>query len=94
MESAAMAEVAKKNSLDFIVIRAIADNAILNIPEIVIKNIDNYGRIKIIKFISSCILKPSQINQILLLAKSYRKALKSLEKFSIELKKENFFYLT
>ena len=94
MESAAMAEVAMKNSLDFIVIRAIADNAILNIPEIVIKNIDNYGRIKIIKFISSCILKPSQINQILLLAKSYRKALKSLEKFSVELKKENFFYLT
>ncbi len=94
MESAAMAEVAIKNNLDFIVIRAIADSAILNIPDTVIKNIDNYGHIKILKLIISCIFNPSQINQILLLAKSYKKALKSLENFSTELKKENFFYLT
>tara|TARA_B100000953_G_scaffold280729_1_gene257712 strand:+ start:579 stop:1295 length:717 start_codon:yes stop_codon:yes gene_type:complete len=94
MESAAMAEVAMTNNLDFIIVRAIADNAILNIPDVVIKNIDNYGRIKIIKLMTSCMFRPSQINQIFLLAKSYKKALKSLEIFSIELKKENFFYLT
>ncbi len=93
MESAAMAKIAIKNNLNFIVIRAIADNAILNIPEIVIKNIDDYGRAKIIKLVVSCIFNPSQINQILLLAKSYKKALESLNNISIELKKENFFYL-
>ena len=81
-----------RNSLDFIVIRAIADSEVLNIPDAVIKNIDNYGRIKIIRLIRSCMLNPSQINQIVLLAKSYKKSLKSLENFSIELKKENFFY--
>ena len=92
MESAAMAELAIENNLDFIVIRAIADSEVLNIPDAVIKNIDNYGRIKIIRLIRSCMLNPSQINQIVLLAKSYKKSLKSLENFSIELKKENFFY--
>jgi len=91
MESAAMAEVAIDNNIDFIVIRAIADNASLNIPEALIKNIDGFGRVKIIKLIISCLLHPSQINQIFLLAISYKKALKSLENFSRVLKKENFF---
>tara|TARA_B100001996_G_scaffold281182_1_gene221627 strand:- start:1344 stop:2060 length:717 start_codon:yes stop_codon:yes gene_type:complete len=93
MESAAIAEVAIKNNLDFIAIRVISDNVTQSIPEIVIKNIDNYGYIDILKLIKFCMFNPSQINQILLLAKSYKKALKSLENFSIELKKENFFYL-
>jgi len=94
MESVAIAEVSMKNNLDFIAIRAIADNATLNIPDVVVKNIDNYGHIKMMKLIASCMLYPSQINQIFLLAKSYKKALKSLENFSVELKKENFFYFT
>ena len=94
MESAAIAEVAMSNNLDFITVRAIADNSALYIPDVVVKNIDNYGHIKIIKLITSCMFYPSQINQIFLLAKSYKKALKSLENFSTELKKENFFYFT
>ena len=92
MESFAVAEIAKVNNLDFIVIRAIADDANLNLPEAIIKNIDNFGRVKLIQFTISCLLHPAQINKIILLAKSYRKALKSLEKFSIELKKKKFLY--
>ncbi len=92
MESFAMAEIAETNNLDFIIIRAIADDANLNLPEAVIENIDNFGRLKIVKFIISCLLRPTQINKIILLAKNYRKALKSLKNISIELKKENFLY--
>ena len=94
MESAAIAEVAMSNNLDFITVRAIADDSTLNIPDIVVKNIDNYGHIKIMKLITYCMFYPSQIKQIFLLAKSYKKALKSLENFLTELKKENFFYFT
>ena len=92
MESFAMAEIAKTNNLDFIIIRSIADDANLNLPEAVIENIDNFGRLKIVKFIISCLLRPTQISKIILLAKNYKKALKSLKKISVELKKENFLY--
>ena len=46
MESAGIAEVAMASNLDFVIIRAIADNANSNIPEAVIKNIDNLSNLK------------------------------------------------
>ena len=92
MESAAIAEIASSNHLDFIVIRSVADKADTAIPEAVLKHTDNLGNPEIFKFISSCISKPKQINEIMILAKSYKKALKTLRETALELKKQHFFY--
>ena len=92
MESAGIAEIAMASNLDFIIIRAIADNADSNIPEAVIKNIDNFGRINIGRFLVYCLFHPAQIYELILLAISYKKALCVLTNISKELKKKNFFY--
>lgn len=92
MESSAIAETAFANKLDFIVIRSIADKADTTIPEAVLNHTDNLGNPEILKFVSSCISRPKQINEIMLLAKSYKKALKTLQNIAEESKKQHFFY--
>ncbi len=92
MESAAIAEIAINNHLDFLVIRAIADKANTVIPEAVLKHTDNLGNPEILKFVLSCIFKPAQIREIFILAKSYKIALKTLSNIASDLKKQNFFY--
>ena len=92
MESAAIAELAKNNNIDFIALRTIADTAETNIPEAVIKHTDNLGKPKLNLFILSCILKPAQIREIFILAKSYQKSLKTLRKLGSKLKDDRFLY--
>ncbi len=92
MESIAIAKVTTVNNLDFLVIRTIADSADTNIPDAVIKHIDNLGQPKLFQIILSCILKPSQIRDISILAKSYQMALKTLTGIAPELKDKYFFY--
>jgi adenosylhomocysteine nucleosidase len=93
MESAAIVEIAGKNNLDFIVIRAIADSANTSIPDAVLKHTDNFGNPHILKFVLSCLSKPSQIGELMTLATSYKTALKTLSKIAPDLKKQNFFYV-
>lgn len=92
MESVAIAEVANNSNLDFLVIRSIADQAEASIPEAVLKHTDNLGNPELLKFVLSCILKPGQIRDIAILAKSYSSALKTLSDIAANLKKQNFFY--
>jgi adenosylhomocysteine nucleosidase len=92
MESVAIAEVAKKYHLDFLVIRSIADGADRGIPEAVKNYTDTLGNPELVKFILSCILKPTQICDIAHLANSYRAGLKSLISIAPELKKRHFFH--
>ncbi|MBL1141038.1 MAG: hypothetical protein HND53_03320 [Proteobacteria bacterium] len=93
MESAAIAEIALANNLDFLVIRAIADKANTSIPETVLKHTDNLGNPKVLKFVISCIFKPSQISELAILAKSYKTALKRLNDIAPDLKSSDFFYV-
>ncbi len=93
MESAAIAKIASKNNLDFIVIRSIADKADTTIPEAVVKYTNNLGRPNILKFVLSCILRPAQIREIYILAKSYKLALKTLVDLAPDFKKENFLHI-
>lgn len=91
MESAAIAETAMRDNLDFIVIRSIADKADMAIPEAVLNFTDNLGNPDIFKFIGSCLSKPGQIKELLTLAKCYKKALKTLDYIAGALKKQHFF---
>ncbi len=93
MESAAIAEIAQCNKLDFVAIRAVADKANTSIPEAVLNHTDNLGNPKLLNFIFSCISRPSQIRDIAVLAKSYKNALSTLRKIAPELISQNFFYV-
>lgn len=92
MESAAIAERANANNIDFLVLRAIADEADTGIPEAVIKHTDHLGRPKLVPFIASCLKSPGQIKHLMLLAKGYRQALNTLKRVAPDLKKQHFLY--
>jgi adenosylhomocysteine nucleosidase len=93
MESAAIAEVAEQNNLNFIVIRAIADEATTSIPDAVINHTNNLGKPDLLKFALSCLSKPSQFKEIMALATGFKTALKSLNKVAEDIKNHNFFYV-
>lgn len=92
MESAAVAEVATMNKLDFLVLRAISDNAETVIPEAVLNHTDQMGRPEIFSFILSCITKPKQIKEITKLASGFKQGLATLSANSDALKNSHFFY--
>ncbi len=90
MESAAITDTAMKNNLDFVVIRSIADKNDMPIPEAVLKYTDSLGNPIILKFIGSCLSKPGQIRELLILARCYKKAIKTLNNIAEALKKQHF----
>ena len=92
MESNAIAEIATVNNLDFLVIRAISDNADTAIPEAVLKHTNNMGQPRIFNFMLSCITKPNQIREISSLARGYKKGLASLLEIADVLKDKHFLY--
>ena len=92
MESAAIAKAATINKLDFLVIRTIADKAETNIPEAVINHTDYLGKPRLLRFVFSCISKPAQIRDIIVLAKSYQRGLNTLTGIAPDLKNQHFFY--
>jgi adenosylhomocysteine nucleosidase len=92
MESAAIAELASENNIDFLVVRAIADDADTNIPKAVLEHTDTLGRPDIVPFILSCISDPKQIKELWKLAKCYKQALNTLKLIAPDLKKQHFLY--
>ena len=94
MESAAIAELASANNIDFLVVRAIADDADTGIPEAVLKHTNTLGRPDPLPFLFSCLKKPGQIKELFKLAKCYKQALKTLKQIAPDLKKQHFLYNT
>jgi adenosylhomocysteine nucleosidase len=92
MESSAIAELATTNNIDFLVVRAIADDADTNIPEAVLKHTDLLGKPNLIPFFLSCLKNPAQIKDLIKLAKCYKQALKTLKHIVPNLKKQHFLY--
>ncbi len=94
MESSAIAELAATNNIDFLVIRAIADDADTSIPDAVLKYTDSLGKPDPIPFLLSCLKKPGQLKDLIKLAKCYKQALKTLKHIAPDLKKQHFLYTT
>ncbi len=94
MESAAIADISSKHNLDFIVIRAIADEIDTPIPEVVTKYTNALGQPDFIPFVISCLKNPRQIKELIKLAKCYNKSIKTLKHCAYDLKKEHFLYNT
>ena len=78
MESHRVGKVAKKNNIPFLVIRAVADTANIDVPKSVIGIIGANGRPCYSKAFVNLILNPMDIPRLAQLSKRYKVALRSL----------------
>ncbi len=92
MESETIATLAKEYDIDFLGLRAVADDAEMSIPEVVSQHTDSLGRPVLLPFIFSCIKQPGQIKNLIKLAKCYNQALLTLRQVATDLKKQHFLY--
>ena len=79
MESGSVAEAAREASLPFMAIRAIADTADMAIPASGLNAIDEYGRVRPLRLLSSLARKPSDLVLLARLRRSFRAARTTLE---------------
>lgn len=80
MESAAQARLAKACGLPFIAVRAIVDTASTDIPENVLKSLDQQGRLTIRKLLTGAPLLPADWIKIVHLGIQFNAAQKTLKK--------------
>ncbi len=79
MESAAIAEVAEKNKLSFLVIRAIADTSKCGIPNCVTQSQDGRGEIKKLLLLKNAFMHPADWIPLIVLAQQFLAAHKTLK---------------
>ena len=79
MESGSVAEMASRANLPFMAIRAIADTADMVIPASGLDAIDEYGRLRPMRLLSSLARKPSDLVLLARLSRSFRAARTTLE---------------
>lgn len=79
MESGSVAEMASRANLPFMAIRAIVDTADLAIPASALNAIDEYGRLRPMRLLSSLARKPSDLVPLARLGRSFRAARTTLE---------------
>jgi len=79
MESIAVAKVAKQNKLPFLVIRAIADPANMDLPKAINHSLNNEGDIILAKLLSYIVLHPAQIPGLIRLGLHFQAAKNTLK---------------
>ena len=79
MESGSVAEMASRANLPFMAIRAIADTSDMAIPASALNAIDEYGRLRPMRLLSSLARKPSDLVPLARLGRSFRAARTTLE---------------
>jgi adenosylhomocysteine nucleosidase len=79
MESGSVAEMACRANLPFMAIRAIADTADMAIPASALNAIDEDGRLRPMRLLSSLARKPSDMLLLARLSRSFRAARTTLE---------------
>ena len=79
MESGSVAEMASRANLPFMAIRAIADTADMAIPASGLNAIDEHGRLRPMRLLSSLARRPSDLVPLARLSRSFRAARTTLE---------------
>ena len=78
MESAAIAKVAQKRNIDFIAIRAVADDFKTVVPSCIEVSMDENVNMSLFSFLINLLKRPSELSQILQIANGFEYAKKSL----------------
>jgi adenosylhomocysteine nucleosidase len=78
MESAAVAEVAHQAGVPFVAIRAIADRVDSVVPRSVLRSLDEFGRLRPLRFLRQLFTRPDDLFSVIRLARDFRAAQASL----------------
>jgi adenosylhomocysteine nucleosidase len=78
MESAAVAAVAHQAGVPFVAIRVIADRAGLSVPQSVLRNVDEFGRLRPLSFLRELLVHPNDLFPLIRVARDFRAARVSL----------------
>jgi adenosylhomocysteine nucleosidase len=84
MESASIALCAKKAGVPFIAIRAITDPAEMVIPQSVQNCIDEFGRVRLSRFIREVIKHPMDLPLLVRLGRNFRAARAALARVAFQ----------
>ena len=80
MESTAIAYVARSAAKGYLCIRAIVDNADFNIPSAAFKGLDGNGKLRPLRTVAEALENPTQIPQLIRLARDFRRSVKTLQR--------------
>jgi len=78
MESAAVAAVAQKKEVPFLVVRAVADAVDTTIPKSTLKAFDEFGRLRFLKLIHGFVQHPTELFALLRIGRNYGAAQRTL----------------
>jgi adenosylhomocysteine nucleosidase len=78
MESASIALVAREAGIPFMAIRAITDDAEMDIPSIAQSSTDEFGRVRLSRLISGILRHPGELLALVRLARNFRVAMATL----------------
>ena len=85
MESVAIAQVAQHYALPFLAIRTIADPSTMDLPNAVLKALNENGEIEITKIIASLVFNPKEIPHLIQLGQYFQLAKKKLSSVAKQL---------
>jgi len=85
MESAAIARIAKQHDKTFLIIRAIADDAEMNLPDAVVYAINEQGVVELPKLLRYLLLHPGEIPALIQLGLAFSAARKTLTAIAAQL---------
>jgi len=78
MESAAVAAVAQKAKIPFMIIRAIADTVDRTVPQSILAAVDGFGRLRFFELLKGIVKRPTELLALVQLARDFRAACASL----------------
>lgn len=79
MESFASAAVAEQDGIPFMAIRVIADTLEMDLPSVVVKAMDEHGKIQFGKLLLGVIMQPEQLIELIKLGRYFRQATNTLK---------------
>lgn len=84
MESAAILAIAETHRIPALVIRSIVDPASFGVPDFILRNSDNYGRISMLALMKCLLRHPANIGTLLQLAGYFQLATRSLRYVNLQ----------
>lgn len=78
MESAAIARLARRHTLPFLAVRAIADDAAMALPDAVLRALNPRGDVRMTTLLGQLARRPGQLGELLALGRAFGAALSTL----------------
>jgi len=79
METAIIVKQAREKAIPVLAVRIIIDTLEVQVPELVLKHTDEFGKLSVLSFLLALLTKPGQIPDLLHIARAYSYAAKAMK---------------